>query len=122
MLTQANGEVTLDTGGWQTVQTKSGMNLVLSQIGLFIESKGDVRRGEWFLTNGRGWSVPYSDKMNVGVPTKGAGYKRRNLLTAAFRPGDKTCPTIINLPGANGGNGARGSMHTQRKANRYRPY
>jgi hypothetical protein len=52
----SSGDITLDSGGWQTTTTRERMNQLLQCIGFRIYQK----RWQWYLS-GRGSDTPYSD-------------------------------------------------------------
>lgn len=60
-----SGHLTLKHGGWLTAHTKKCINLVLSQYDLGLNVK--QVKGEWFVSNRDGKSVPFQDGMRISI-------------------------------------------------------
>jgi hypothetical protein len=56
-----DGDVELNSGGWQTVTTKSRMNEYMDIPGMSVWQT----KGQWFVGNWNGTSVPYHDGILV---------------------------------------------------------
>lgn len=61
----ANGLVTLDSGGYRTVTTKLRMNQTSNQYGLGYSVF--QKAGDWFVCVGRDWDhrIPFTDGMTI---------------------------------------------------------
>lgn len=58
----AEGTITLDSGGWRTATTKTRMNQAANQFGLGFQVY--AKRGEWFVSY-RGEDIPFRDGMTL---------------------------------------------------------
>lgn len=61
---KTNDIVTLNTGGWHTVTTKTAMNEALRQLG--VKAYVSQKKGQWYVTI-EGKTVEYFDKMKIGT-------------------------------------------------------
>lgn len=57
------GDLVLNSGGYQTTTTKSRMNAVLMELGMYIRQK----QGNWRVYDLIGDSMPYTDGMKIKI-------------------------------------------------------
>ena len=62
-----SGVISLNSGGWRTLQTLEGMTAALKPFGLtVVPTNPGFIKGGWKVTDGKKFSVTYKDKMCVG--------------------------------------------------------
>jgi hypothetical protein len=61
-----HGKVVLNSGGWQTVTTKTAINVAFKQMPGFMSYYLFQKKGNWFVVNGKtGWVHPFVDGMEL---------------------------------------------------------
>ena len=67
-MTGPDGMISLNSGGWRTLQTLEGMTAALKPFGLSVVPKNPgFIKGGWKVTDGKKFSLPYKDKMCVAL-------------------------------------------------------
>jgi hypothetical protein len=54
----SDGRYTLNTGGWKTVSTRD-------RICEYSNARIEIQRGNWFISNGHGGTVPFENGMVI---------------------------------------------------------
>jgi hypothetical protein len=90
-----NGDVILCTGGWATHKTMHSMNDALELMDMWVESSGNIPRGNWLVYDSDGSVIPYdNDKINyvITIPGKSSEARQRaqwlaEAYNVAYTPG-----------------------------------
>lgn len=64
------GRVTLNSGGWHTLTTKTAINTALKQVRQDLDYRRVSvfqRKGDWFVSFGTGAEVPFKDGMMLEI-------------------------------------------------------
>eukprot|EP00775_Hariotina_reticulata_P009434 gene9434-9599_t len=113
-----NGDVILCTGGWATHKTLHSMNDALELMDMWLESSGNIPRGNWLVYDSDGTVIPYdNDKINyvITIPGKSRPGGASSSSAAAEVPSATVAPapagpagsTITGAPSPTQGGGLR---------------